>query len=241
MRGWARALRTAFRKNFCVDDPAGGGPATARTPDGRPVPHWERPSATSWAPACWAAGSTPGPLLDKVRTKQLIRLHSPFGHRGGAVGVREAAIGVSGLVAAGYEKEVGSLLRGVLAAAEAFGHRAPRVVRREQRTEGSAPLPHPAPRCLARRRHRGRRRSPPPDHWGRGIRPDAPAWTVTLCPLPSGPLGEVGLTGLQIAGAAFSVRVGRTGPPWWRKRRRKAVLGCVTWHDTRLADSVGEW
>ncbi len=44
-----------------------------------------------------------------------------------------------------------------------------------------------------------------------GIRPDVPGGTVTLCPVRSAPLGEIVLTGLRLAGAPFSVRVGRLG------------------------------
>ncbi|MEU6686079.1 glycogen debranching N-terminal domain-containing protein [Streptomyces sp. NPDC046832] len=44
-----------------------------------------------------------------------------------------------------------------------------------------------------------------------GIRPDVPAGTVTLRPVRSAPLGEIGLMGLRVAGAPFSVRVGRLG------------------------------
>jgi len=78
----------------------------------------------------------------------------------------------------------------------------------EQRTDGSAPLAHPAacrPAATAAAA-------------GvlllitlAGIRPDTPAGTVTLRPVRSAPLGEIGLTGLRIAGAPFSVRVGRLG------------------------------
>jgi hypothetical protein len=78
----------------------------------------------------------------------------------------------------------------------------------EQREEGSLPLPHPAacrPAATAAAA-------------GvllltvlAGIRPDAPAGTVTLCPFRSAPLGEIVLTGLRLAGAPFSVRVGRLG------------------------------
>ncbi|MDG4865042.1 glycogen debranching protein, partial [Streptomyces sp. T-3] len=44
-----------------------------------------------------------------------------------------------------------------------------------------------------------------------GIRPDAPAGTVTLDPVRSAPLGEVEFTGLTVAGSPFSVRVSRLG------------------------------
>ena len=81
--------------------------------------------------------------------------------------------------AAGYKKEAGSLLQGLLAAAEAFGHRLPEMYAGEQRSEGSAPLPHPA----------GCRPAGTAAAAGvllltvlAGIRPDAPAGTVTLRP-----------------------------------------------------------
>lgn len=229
LREWAQALRTAFRKEFWIDDPGGGRPAAARTPDGRPVPHLGAGAVHLLDTGLLGGGEYAPGLLDKVQTAQLARLlgspvmdsgwglrglgakevgHNPFGHRGGAVRVHETAIGVSGLAAAGYEKEAGSLLRGVLAAAEAFGHRLPEMYGGEQRTEGSAPLPHPAAcRPAATAAAAGVLLLTTLA----GIRPDAPAGTVTLRPLRSAPLGELGLTGLRISGAAFSVRVSRLG------------------------------
>ncbi|MFD5269389.1 glycogen debranching N-terminal domain-containing protein [Streptomyces sp. NPDC058335] len=229
LREWARALRTAFRKDFWIDDPGGGRPAAARTPDGRPVPHLGASTVHLLDTGLLGGGAYAPGLLDKVQTEQLARLlgspvmdsgwglrglgakevgHNPFGHRGGAVRVHETAIGVSGLAAAGYEKEAGSLLRGVLAAAETFGHRLPEMYGGEQRTEGSAPLPHPAAcRPAATAAAAGVLLLTTPA----GIRPDAPAGTVTLRPLRSAPLGELGMTGLRISGAAFSVRVSRLG------------------------------
>jgi hypothetical protein len=78
----------------------------------------------------------------------------------------------------------------------------------ESRTEGSAPLPHPAAcRPAATAAAAGVLLLTALV----GIRPDAPAGTVTLRPLRSAPLGEIVLTGLRLAGAPFSVRVGRLG------------------------------
>jgi glycogen debranching enzyme len=134
--------------------------------------------------------------------------YNPFGHRGGAVRVQETVTAVIGLVTAGYEKEASALLRGLLAAAETFGNRLPEMYAGEQRTEGGAPLPHPAacrPAATAAAAGVLLLTSLA------GIRPDAPARTVTLRPVSSAPLGEIGLTGLRIAGAAFSVRVSRLG------------------------------
>ncbi|WP_189865823.1 glycogen debranching N-terminal domain-containing protein [Streptomyces poonensis] len=229
LREWARQLRSAFREDFWVEDRGGGRPAAARTPDGRPVPHLGAAAAHLLDTGLLGSGETAPGLLDRVRTEQLARLlggpamdsgwglrtlaakdavYNPFSHRGGSVRIHETAIAIAGLAAAGYEKEASSLLRGVLAAAETFGHRLPEMYAGEQRTQGSAPLPHPAAcrpaataaaagvlvlTALA------------------GIRPDAPAGTVTLRPVRSAPLGGVGFTGLRVAGAPFSVRVSRLG------------------------------
>lgn len=229
LRQWARELRTTFREEFWVEDRGGGRPAAARAPDGRLVPHLGATTVHLLDTGLLGGGELAPGLLDRVQTEQLARLlgspamdsgwglrglgtkeagHNPFGHRTGAVRVQETAVAVAGLVAAGYEKEAGSLLRGLLAAAETFGYRLPEMFAGEQRTEGSAPLPHPAAcRPAATAAAAGVHLLTTLA----GIRPDAPAGTVTLRPLRSAPLGEVGLTGLVIAGSPFAVRVSRLG------------------------------
>ncbi|MEU6095906.1 glycogen debranching N-terminal domain-containing protein [Streptomyces sp. NPDC047079] len=229
LRQWADELRGAFREEFWIEDRSGGRPAAARTRDGRLVPHLGAGAAHLLDTGLLGSG-TPAPgLLDKVRTEQLARLlagpamdsgwglrglaatepaYNPFGHRGGAVRVPETAVAVAGLAAAGYEKEASALLHGVLAAAEAFGHRLPEMFAGEPRTEGGAPLPHPAAcRPAATAAAAGVLLLTALV----GIRPDAPAGTVTLSPIRSAPLGEIVLRGLRLAGAPFSVRVGRLG------------------------------
>ncbi|MET8765991.1 glycogen debranching N-terminal domain-containing protein [Streptomyces sp. NPDC004658] len=229
LRQWAETLRSAFRADFWVEDRGGGRPAMALTPDGRPVPHLSATAVHLLDTGLLGAGMFAPGLLDKVHTAQLARLlgtpvmdagwglrglgtteagHNPFGHRTGAVRVQETALAVAGLAAAGYEKEAAGLLYGLLEAAEHFGHRLPEMFGGEQRSAGTAPLPHPAAcrpaataaasvilllTALA------------------GIRPDAPARTVTLRPLRSAPLGELELSGLRVAGAAFAVRISRLG------------------------------
>lgn len=229
LRQWAQRLRTTFREEFWVQDRAGGRPALARLRDGRLVPHLTGGAAHLLDTGLLGAGALAPGLLDKVQTEQLARLfggpamdsgwglrslgakeaaYNPFGHRGGAVRVQETAIAITGLAEAGYEKEASSLLRGVLSAAESFGHRLPEMYAGEQRMEGSAPLPHPAAcRPAATAAAAGVHVLTALA----GIRPDAPAGTVTLRPLRGAPLGELGLTALSVAGEPFSVRVSRLG------------------------------
>nr|WP_240982775.1 glycogen debranching N-terminal domain-containing protein [Streptomyces sp. S3(2020)] len=229
LRQWAQELRTAFREEFWIDDLGGGRPAVARAADGRLVPHLGVATVHLLDTGLLGGGERASGLLDKVRTEQLARLlgspamdsgwglrglgakeagYNPFGHRGGAVRTHETAVAFAGLAAAGYEKEAASLLRGTLAAAEAFGHRLPEMYAGEQRTHGSAPVPHPAAcRPAATAAAAGVLLLTTLA----GIRPDAPAGTVTLRPVRSAPLGEIALTGLRIAGAPFSVRVSRLG------------------------------
>ncbi|MFE6287349.1 glycogen debranching N-terminal domain-containing protein [Streptomyces sp. NPDC057877] len=229
LRQWARALRAAFRKDFWIDTPGGGRPAAARAPDGRLLPQLGSSAVHLFDTGLLGGGAQAPGLLDGVQSGQLARLlgspamdcgwglrglgvteraYNPFGHRGGAVRVQETAVAVAGLAAAGYEKEASGLLRGVLAAAEAFQHRLPEMYAGEQRTDGSAPLPHPAAcRPAATSAAAGILLLTSLA----GIRPDAPAGTVTLRPMHSAPLGEIGLSGLRVAGAPFSVRVSRLG------------------------------
>ncbi|KUL37064.1 glycogen debranching N-terminal domain-containing protein [Streptomyces regalis] len=229
LRQWARALRTTFRADFWLDDVGGGRPAAARAPDGRHVPHLGAAAVHLLDTGLLGGGEQAPGLLDKVQTEQLARLlggpamdsgwglrglsakeagHNPFGHRSGAVRVHETALAVAGLTAADYEKEASALLRGLLGAAEAFGHRLPEMYAGERRTDKSAPLPHPAAcRPAATAAAAGVLLLTTIA----GIRPDAPARTVTLRPMRSAPLGEIVLTGLRVAGAPFSVRVSRLG------------------------------
>ncbi|MFD7706038.1 glycogen debranching N-terminal domain-containing protein [Streptomyces sp. NPDC059785] len=229
LRQWAQELRGAFREDFWAEDRGGGRPAAARAPDGRLVSHLGAGAAHLLDPGLLSGGVLAPGLLDKVQTEQLARLfgapamdsgwglrslgaqetaYNPFGHRGGAVRIQETAIAIAGLNAAGYEKEAGSLLRGVLAAAETFGFRLPEMYAGEQRTRGGAPLPHPAA-C------RPAATAAAAAVWLltalAGIRPDVPAGTVALRPVRGAPLGEIGLTGLRVAEEPFSVRVSRLG------------------------------
>lgn len=229
LRQWAQDLRTAFRKDFWAEDRGGGRPVIARAEDGRPLPHLGSAAAHLLDTGLLGAGEPAPGLLDTAQTAQLARLftsqtmdsgwglrglaadepgHNPFGHRTGAVRTRETALAVVGLAAAGHETEANGVLRGLLAAAEHFGHRLPEMYAGEQRTEGSAPVPHPAAcRPAATAAASGVLLLSALA----GIRPDVPARTIVLRPVQSVPLGEIVLTGLRVAGAPFSLRISRHG------------------------------
>ncbi|MCZ4119338.1 glycogen debranching N-terminal domain-containing protein [Streptomyces sp. H39-S7] len=218
-REYAAGLRERFEEDFWVDDRGGGRPAAALTPGGRQAVH---------------LGSAAVHLLDtgllgKARTGQLARLlgapdldsgwglrtlssrapgHNPFGHRSGAVRVHESALAVSGLAAAGYEKEAGALLLGVLDAAGTFGCRLPEMYAGEQRAADRTPLPHPTacrPSAVAAAGAVHLLASLA------GVRPDAPGGVVAVRPMSTAPLGAVRFSGLRVDEQPFAVRVSRLG------------------------------
>ncbi|RLV10469.1 glycogen debranching protein [Streptomyces griseocarneus] len=228
-RSWAAELRRRFREDFWMEDVGGGRPVAALTPDGQSISHLGGAAAHLLDTGLLGAGAHAPGLLDKVQTEQLARLlggpaldsgwglrslgakehgHNPFGHRSGAVRVHETAVAVSGLTAAGYEKEAGALLCGAIDAAEAFGHRLPEMYVGEQRTTGSVPLPHPAacrPAAVAAAGAVQLLTSLA------GVRPDVPAGTVAVRPLRTAPLGALRFTGLRVAEQPFAVRISRMG------------------------------
>ncbi|MFB6559388.1 glycogen debranching N-terminal domain-containing protein [Streptomyces sp. NPDC056400] len=225
----AVGLRERFRVGFWIDGPDGGRPASALHPDGRPLPRLTGAAAHLLDTGLLSGGRLAPGLLDRTRAEQLARLlgapamdsgwglrsmavkepgHNPFGHRSGAVRPYESAVAVAGLAQAGFEKEAAGLLGGLLDAAEAFGYRLPEMFAAEQRTAGSAPVPHPAacrPAAVAAAAgiHALTVLA--------GIRPDAPAGTVALAPLSGAPLGGLRLSGLRVAGEPFAVRISRLG------------------------------
>ncbi|MFB7983861.1 glycogen debranching N-terminal domain-containing protein [Streptomyces vinaceus] len=228
-REWAAALRKSFRDGFWIDGPDGGRPAAALHPDGRPLPRLTGAAAHLLDTGLLGGGLLAPGLLDRVRSEQLARLlgapamdsgwglrsmasrepgHNPFGHRSGAVRAYESAVAVAGLAQAGFEKEAAGVLRGLLDAAESFGYRLPEMYAAEQRTAGSAPLPHPAacrPAAVAAAAgvHALTALA--------GLRPDAPAGTVAVVPLPGAPLGALRFCDLRVSGEPFAVRVSRLG------------------------------
>ncbi|MEU6850101.1 glycogen debranching N-terminal domain-containing protein [Actinacidiphila alni] len=230
--GWrahASALRAGFRRSLWADDAGGGRPLSARAAGGRPVPVLSSSLAHLLDTGLLDGGALAPGLLDKRQTEQLGRLFaapdldsgwglrtmsgkapgfSPFGHRSGAVRVHETALAVSGLAAAGLEREASALVGGVLDAAAGFGLRLPEMYGGERRSPGPAPCPHPTacrPAAVA---------AAGAVHLLMalvGVRPDAPGGTVAVRPVGTAPLGALRLSGLRVAEQPFSVRVSRMG------------------------------
>ncbi len=225
----AAALRDRFRADFWPADGHGGRPAAALLRDGRPVGALGSAAAHLLDTGLLGGGRLAEGLLDKAQTEQLARLlgapdmdcgwglrsrsardpsFNPFGHRSGAVRVHDSALAVAGLAAAGFEREAAALLRGVLAAAEAFGYRLPEMYAGEQRSAGRRPLPHPTacrPAAVAAAAAVHLLLTPA------GVRPDAPEGLVALRPMATAPLGAARFTGLSVAGRPFGLRVSRLG------------------------------
>ncbi|MEW1656211.1 glycogen debranching N-terminal domain-containing protein [Streptomyces sp. NPDC093707] len=229
LRDWAAELRARFRTDFWLEDRTGGRPAALLTGDGRPVPHLGAGAAHLLDTGLVGGGTYAPGLLNALQTDQLSSLlrgpamdsgwglrglgakeggYNPFGHRSGAVRVHETAVAAAGLAAAGRDAAAGALAKGLLDAAESFGHRLPEMFAGDQRTAGGVPVPHPAacrPAAVAAA--------------GAvhilialaGLRPDVPAGTVAVRPLGTAPLGAMQLTGLTLAEQPFAVRVSRLG------------------------------
>ncbi|MFH8596281.1 glycogen debranching N-terminal domain-containing protein [Streptomyces rimosus] len=229
LREWAAGLRARFREEFWVESRSGGSPAALRTSGGRLLPHLGSTAAHLLDTGLLGGGRSAVGLLDPVRTERLARLlgspamdsgwglrglgakesgYNPFGHRSGAVRIHETAVAAVGLATAGHEKEAGSLVRGLLDAAQSFDYRLPEMYAGEQRTRDGAPVPHPAACHPAAVAAAGAVHALTALA---GVRPDVPAGTVAVRPVGGAPLGAMQFTGLSVAGQPFAVRISRLG------------------------------
>ncbi|KAA6213551.1 glycogen debranching protein [Streptomyces albofaciens JCM 4342] len=229
LREWAAGLRARFREEFWVESRSGGSPAALRTSGGRLLPHLGSTAAHLLDTGLLGGGRSAVGLLDPVRTERLARLlgspamdsgwglrglgakesgYNPFGHRSGAVRIHETAVAAVGLATAGHEKEAGSLVRGLLDAAQTFDYRLPEMYAGEHRTRDGAPVPHPAACHPAAVAAAGAVHALTALA---GVRPDVPAGTVAVRPVGGAPLGAMQFTGLSVAGQPFAVRISRLG------------------------------
>lgn len=228
-RDWAAGLRSRFRERFWVDDLSGGRPAAALTADDRPLPAVASSFVHLLDLGLGAEGACLPGLLDREQTRLLAQRlaapeldcgwglrtlssksarFNPLGHRSGAVRVQETALAVSGLAEAGFEREAGGLLEGLLAASAHVAGRLPEMYAGEQRMPDCPPVPHPA----ACRPAAGASAAAAHAVFAlAGVRPDVPARRVIVRPASTAPLGELELSGLRVAGEPFAVRISRIG------------------------------
>lgn len=228
-RDWAAALRSRFREKFWIDDLSGGRPAAALAVGGRPVPAVASSLVHLLDLGLSSDGGRHEGLLDREQTRMVAQRlaapeldcgwglrtlsaksarFNPLGHRSGAVRVHETALAVGGMAEAGFEREAGALLEGLLGASAFLEGRLPEMYAGEQRIPGCPPVPHPAACRPAAVSAAGAVHAV---LTLAGVRPDVPAGRVLVRPASTAPLGELQLTGLRVAGEPFSVRVSRIG------------------------------
>lgn len=148
-----------------MDDLSGGRPAAALTVDGRPLSAVTASFVHLLDLGLAADGAALPGLLDREQTRLLAQRlvapeldcgwglrtlsaksprFNPLGHRSGVVRVQETALAIAGLAEAGFEREAGDLLEGLLAASAHFAGRLPEMYAGEQRLPDCPPVPHPA-------------------------------------------------------------------------------------------------
>jgi glycogen debranching enzyme len=200
-RSYADAMATRFRARFWVD---GGWPALALDRDKRPVD-----SLTSNIGHLLATG-----LLSADEEKAVAEAlaseamsggfglrtmsaddagYAPLSYHCGSVWTHDTAIVAAGLARTGHAAAAGTLIDGLLAAADTFDYRLPELHAGFGRSEFSRPMAYPAA-CR-------------PQAWSAaaaililqawlGLEPDVPNGVVRVRPLPHAPM----VKGLRIAG-----------------------------------------
>jgi glycogen debranching enzyme len=129
---------------------------------------------------------------------------NPLGYHTGTVWPHDTAMAIEGLARTGHAEVAGSLLTGLLDAAEAFGYRLPELYGGLGRDAEPVPAPYP----LACR----------PQAWAAaaplciltallGIEPDVPAGTLRVAPARPFPWRRLEVRGLRVGDGVLSVRV----------------------------------
>ncbi|UER55741.1 amylo-alpha-1,6-glucosidase [Kineosporiaceae bacterium SCSIO 59966] len=218
-REWAAELAERFRRRFWVEDAEGAYPAIALDSSKRPVDsltsnigHLLGTGLLSRDEEAQVAARLAGRDMDSgfgLRTMSSTATgYAPLSYHGGSVWPHDTAIALSGLARGGFHAAAGSLVQGLLAAADAFDGRLPELYGGDAREDVPAPVPYPAA-CR-------------PQAWSAaaavvtlaavtGLRPDVPAGSLDVRPLAPSPVGAARVSGLQVGGRPVEVTVDRDG------------------------------
>ncbi|WP_411721292.1 glycogen debranching N-terminal domain-containing protein [Mycetocola sp.] len=154
-RAWAADLKATFHDAFWVSDAVGSYPAIALDAHKRPVDtltsNIGHLLGTGLLDADQAARVAARLVSSELNSGFGLRTMStdsagywPLSYHGGSVWTHDTAIAISGLVREGRHAEAGELIRGLLAAASAFGYRMPELYAGDPAGAFSRPVPYPA-------------------------------------------------------------------------------------------------
>jgi glycogen debranching enzyme len=218
-RGWADALAARFRSAFWAEDDRGRYPAVALDRHDRAVDsvasnmgHLLGTGLLDDAEAALVASRLAAADMDSGFGLRTLTRASPrysrLSYHGGTVWPHDTAIAVQGLSRQGHTGAAASLLRGLLAAAPAFGFRLPELYSGEAADEAKAPMPYPAA-CR-------------PQAWAAaaplfclvtllGVDVDVPGGVVRVPRRADTGLGPLAVRGLDAGGHRLDVEVGADG------------------------------
>ena len=137
-RAWAAQLKARFRESFWIASPEGAYPAVALDAFKRPVDtvtsnigHLLGTGLLSPEESALVAARLVSPELNSGYGLRTMSTDSagywPVSYHGGSVWTHDTAIAIAGLGRAGFGAEAGSLITGLLAAAESFDYRMPEL------------------------------------------------------------------------------------------------------------------
>ncbi|MDQ4085877.1 MAG: amylo-alpha-1,6-glucosidase [Actinomycetota bacterium] len=218
-REWAYRLAVRFRDAFWVEDERGRYPAVALDRDGRPVDSvasnmghllgtglLDRDEAGVVADRLCAADMDSGFGLRTLTSRS--PRYSALSYHGGSVWPHDTAIAVHGLCREGHRERAVGLLRGLVAAAPAFGYRLPELYSGDEAGPMRAPAPYPSA-CR-------------PQAWAAaaplwalvsvlGVEVDAPRGVLRVPARVDTGLGPLAVRGLRVGGHRLDVEVGADG------------------------------
>jgi glycogen debranching enzyme len=218
-RDYADALATRFRDKFWVDGPTGSYPALALDRDKRPVDaltsnigHLLGTGLLTAKESAQVADLLAAPAMSGgfgLRTMSTQdAAFSPLSYHCGSVWAHDTAIVIDRLAKAGHAAAATTLADGLLAAAESFDYQLPELFGGDDRDALGRPVPYPA---ACRPQAWAAAAGVTLLHAATGLRPDVPAGTVTLTPLPDAPLGAVTAKGFRVGEASVDVTVTAEG------------------------------